>query len=482
MKGDIGVIGLAVMGQNLILNMNDKGFKVVAFNRTVAKVEEFLNDAAKNTQIMGANSLQDLVNKLEKPRKIMLMVRAGQVVDDFINQLLPLLDKGDIIIDGGNANYPDTNRRCNELQKHGIYFIGAGVSGGEEGARHGPSIMPGGHLEAWEQVKPIFQAIAAKTPENEPCCDWVGKDGAGHFVKMVHNGIEYGDMQLICEAYHFMKNGLGMSHDEMHQTFASWKKTELNSYLIDITTDILSYKDQDGTPLVEKILDTAGQKGTGKWTGINALDMGVPLTLISESVFARCVSALKEQRSKMAKLFVHEEIKIEGEREQWLEALRLSLLASKIISYAQGFMLMREAGKAFNWDLNYGNTALLWREGCIIRSVFLGNIRDAFEKNPDLEFLGTDDYFRNLLQQALPSWRKVVAKSIETGIPMPCMAAAITFLDAYTSERLPANLLQAQRDYFGAHTYERVDCPRGEFFHTDWTGKGGNTASSTYEV
>lgn len=482
MKGDIGVIGLAVMGQNLILNMNDKGFKVVAFNRTVAKVEEFLNDAAKNTQIMGANSLQDLVNKLEKPRKIMLMVRAGQVVDDFINQLLPLLDKGDIIIDGGNANYPDTNRRCNELQKHGIYFIGAGVSGGEEGARHGPSIMPGGHLEAWEQVKPIFQAIAAKTPENEPCCDWVGKDGAGHFVKMVHNGIEYGDMQLICEAYHFMKNGLGMSHDEMHQTFASWKKTELNSYLIDITADILSYKDQDGTPLVEKILDTAGQKGTGKWTGINALDMGVPLTLISESVFARCVSALKEQRSKMAKLFVHEEIKIEGEREQWLEALRLSLLASKIISYAQGFMLMREAGKAFNWDLNYGNTALLWREGCIIRSVFLGNIRDAFEKNPDLEFLGTDDYFRNLLQQALPSWRKVVAKSIETGIPMPCMAAAITFLDAYTSERLPANLLQAQRDYFGAHTYERVDCPRGEFFHTDWTGKGGNTASSTYEV
>lgn len=482
MKGDIGVIGLAVMGQNLILNMNDKGFKVVAFNRTVSKVDDFLNDAAKNTQIIGAYSLQDLVEKLERPRKIMLMVRAGQVVDDFIEQLLPLLEEGDIVIDGGNANYPDTNRRCVQLREKGIHFIGAGVSGGEEGARHGPSIMPGGHIEAWEAVKPIFQAIAAKTPQGEPCCDWVGADGAGHFVKMVHNGIEYGDMQLICEAYQFMKDGLGMNHDEMCQTFQAWKQTELSSYLIDITADILSYKDEDGLPLVEKILDTAGQKGTGKWTGINALDMGIPLTLISESVFARCVSALKDQRFAAAQLFPQAQTTIVENREEWLEALRLSLLASKIISYAQGFMLMREASHTFNWNLNYGNTALLWREGCIIRSVFLGNIRDAFEANPDLAFLGSDDYFRTILLNALPSWRKVVAKSIELGIPMPCMAAAITFLDAYTSARLPANLLQAQRDYFGAHTYERIDRPRGEFFHTNWTGTGGNTASSTYDV
>lgn len=482
MKGDIAVIGLAVMGQNLILNMNDKGFTVVAFNRTVSKVDEFLAGPAKGTKVIGAHSLQDMVDKLSKPRKIMLMVRAGSVVDDFIAQLLPLLDKGDIIIDGGNANYPDTDRRCAELAATGIHFIGAGVSGGEEGARNGPSIMPGGDHAAWEHVKPIFQAIAAKTPEGEPCCDWVGSNGAGHFVKMVHNGIEYGDMQLICEAYQFMKDGLGMNYDEMHQAFQSWRNTELNSYLIDITTDILAYRDQDGTPLVENILDTAGQKGTGKWTGINALDMGIPLTLITESVFARCVSALKDQRVRAAGLFAHGISRIEGDRTEWLEALRLSLLASKIISYAQGFMLMREASNAFNWQLNYGNTALLWREGCIIRSVFLGNIRDAYAANPDLVFLGEDEYFRNILNQALGAWRKVVAKSIESGIPMPCMASAITFLDGYTCARLPANLLQAQRDYFGAHTYERTDAPRGQFFHTNWTGKGGDTASSTYQV
>lgn len=482
MKGDIAVIGLAVMGQNLILNMNDKGFKVVAFNRTVSKVDEFLQGAAKGTNVIGAQSLQDMVDKLEKPRKIMLMVRAGNVVDEFIAQLLPLLEEGDIIIDGGNANYPDTNRRCAQLASTGIRFIGAGVSGGEEGARNGPSIMPGGDISAWEHVKPIFQAIAAKTPQGEPCCDWVGDAGAGHFVKMVHNGIEYGDMQLICEAYQFMKDGLGMNYDEMHQAFQSWRGTELNSYLVDITTDILAYKDEDGQPLVEKILDTAGQKGTGKWTGVNALDMGIPLTLITESVFARCVSALKDQRVQAAKLFPHGIIRIEGNREEWLEALRLSLLASKIISYAQGFMLMREASNAFNWQLNYGNTALLWREGCIIRSVFLGNIRDAYAANPDLVFLGEDEYFRTILNTALPAWRKVVAKSIENAIPMPCMAAAITFLDGYTCERLPANLLQAQRDYFGAHTYERTDAPRGQFFHTNWTGKGGDTASSTYHV
>lgn len=481
-KGDIGVIGLAVMGQNLILNMNDKGFKVVAFNRTTSKVDEFLNGAAKGTNIIGAHSLQELVDKLKKPRKIMMMVRAGSAVDEFIEQIIPFLDEGDILIDGGNANYPDTNRRCEYLATKGLRFIGAGVSGGEEGARNGPSIMPGGHASAWEHVKPIFQAIAAKTPEGEPCCDWVGDNGAGHFVKMVHNGIEYGDMQLICEAYQFMKEGLGMNHEEMHQAFESWKKTELSSYLVDITADILAYKDGDGSPLVEKILDTAGQKGTGKWTGINALDMGIPLTLISEAVFTRCVSAFKDQRLAAARLFPHSVSRIDGDREMWLDALQKTLLASKIISYAQGFMLMHEASKTYGWNLNYGNTALLWREGCIIRSVFLGNIRDAYANNPDLVWLGQDDYFRDILNNALPQWRKVVAKSVECAIPMPCMTAAITFLDSYTSARLPANLLQAQRDYFGAHTYERMDAPRGEFFHTNWTGKGGDTASSTYEV
>ncbi|NAX19082.1 MULTISPECIES: decarboxylating NADP(+)-dependent phosphogluconate dehydrogenase [unclassified Vibrio] len=482
MKGDIGVIGLAVMGQNLILNMNDHGFKVVAHNRTAAKVDEFLAGPAKDTNIVGAYSLQELVDKLATPRKVMLMVRAGQVVDDFIDQLVPLLDKGDIIIDGGNTNFPDTNRRVAALREKGIHFIGTGVSGGEEGARFGPSIMPGGAPEAWEAVKPIFQGISAKTEAGEPCCDWVGNDGAGHFVKMVHNGIEYGDMQLITEAYQFMKDGLGLNHDEMQKVFADWNKTELDSYLVEITADILGYKDEDGEALVEKILDTAGQKGTGKWTGINALDMGIPLTLITESVFSRCLSALKDQRVAAEALFGKSNMQIEGDKQEWVDALRQALLASKIISYAQGFMLMRQASNENGWNLNYGNVALMWRGGCIIRSAFLSNIRDAFEANPEIAFLGSDAYFKDILDNCLVAWRKVAAKSMEVGIPMPCMTSALTFLDGYTTARLPANLLQAQRDYFGAHTYERTDRPRGEFFHTNWTGTGGNTASTTYDV
>lgn len=482
MKGDIGVIGLAVMGQNLILNMNDHGFKVVAHNRTAAKVDEFLAGPAKDTNIVGAYSLQELVDKLATPRKVMLMVRAGQVVDDFIDQLVPLLDKGDIIIDGGNTNFPDTNRRVAALREKGIHFIGTGVSGGEEGARFGPSIMPGGAPEAWQAVKPIFQGISAKTEAGEPCCDWVGNDGAGHFVKMVHNGIEYGDMQLITEAYQFMKDGLGLNHDEMQKVFADWNKTELDSYLVEITADILGYKDENGEALVEKILDTAGQKGTGKWTGINALDMGIPLTLITESVFSRCLSALKDQRVAAEALFGKSNMQIEGDKQEWVDALRQALLASKIISYAQGFMLMRQASNENGWNLNYGNVALMWRGGCIIRSAFLSNIRDAFEANPEIAFLGSDAYFKGILDNCLAAWRKVAAKSMEVGIPMPCMTSALTFLDGYTTARLPANLLQAQRDYFGAHTYERTDRPRGEFFHTNWTGTGGDTASTTYDV
>ena len=481
-KSDIAVIGLAVMGQNLILNMNDHGFQVSAYNRTAAKTEQFLNGPAKGTKIIGAYSLEELIGQLKRPRKVMLMVQAGRAVDELIAQLVPFLDKGDIIIDGGNAHYPDTERRTAELAAQGILFIGTGISGGEEGARHGPSIMPGGNPEAWPAVKPILQAVAAKTAGGEVCCHWVGKNGAGHFVKMVHNGIEYGDMQLICEAYQFMKDGLGLSYDEMHRIFSEWNQTELDSYLIEITAAILGYKDENGEPLVEKILDTAGQKGTGKWTGINALDLGIPLTLISEAVFARCVSAFKDQRVQTGRLFGKTVTPVDGDKATWVEALRQALLASKIISYAQGFMLIREASENNDWALNYGNTALLWREGCIIRSAFLGNIRDAYEANPDLVFLGSDPYFKGVLENCLPAWRKVVAKAIECGIPMPCMASAITFLDGYTTERLPANLLQAQRDYFGAHTYERTDKPRGEFFHTNWTGKGGDTASTTYDI
>lgn len=485
-KGDIGVIGLAVMGQNLILNMEEHGYKVVAFNRTWSKVEDFLRGPAKEKNIIGASSLVDLVGKLERPRKIMLMIRAGEVVDHFINGLKLLLDEGDLIIDGGNSNYQDTVRRVETLKSQGIHYIGAGISGGEEGARRGPSIMPGGDHDAWPMIRDIFQDIAAKTDDGQPCCDWVGEGGAGHFVKMVHNGIEYGDMQLICEAYHFMRDGLLLSADEMAKAFTTWNTTELNSYLIEITADILRYKDKEtGSLLLEKILDTAGQKGTGRWTGINALNQGVPLTLITEAVFARNLSALKEERMEAASIFGKEiEPILYGPEEKaaWIDALRDALLASKIISYAQGFMLMQQASTTYSWQLNLGAIAMMWREGCIIRSGFLTDIHDAFHTFPTLSFLGTAPYFRAILQKSMGSWRRVIGKGVEIGLPMPAMTAALTFLDGYTTTHLPANLLQAQRDYFGAHTYERVDRPRDDFFHTDWTGHGGRTASSSYKA
>jgi 6-phosphogluconate dehydrogenase len=481
-KADIGLIGLAVMGQNLVLNMADHGYRVAVFNRTTSKVDEFIEGPAKGTSIIGTHSMEELVQTLSVPRKVMLMVKAGEVVDRFIDMLVPLLEPGDVIIDGGNSHYPDSTRRTAYLREKGLRFIGTGVSGGEEGARHGPSIMPGGDPEAWPLVKDIFQAVSAKV-DGEPCCQWVGQDGAGHFVKMVHNGIEYGDMQLICEAYSLMENALGMSCDEMHEVFKEWNAGVLDSYLIDITKDILAVKDEDGEPLVDKILDTAGQKGTGKWTGISALDLGVPLTLIGESVFARVLSSLKDERVRASAILgPRPEISFSGNRDEIIEALRDALYASKIISYAQGFMLMSEAAKEMGWDLNYGEIALMWRGGCIIRSTFLGNIKDAYDKNPELENLALDSFFTEALKSAEAGWRKAVILAVENGIPAPAFSSALSYFDGYRSERLPANLLQAQRDYFGAHTYERLDKKRGEFFHTDWTGHGGKVASTTYEV
>lgn len=492
-QGDLALIGLAVMGQNLILNMNDHGFTVVAYNRTTEKVDQFLANEAKGTKVLGAHSIAEMVAKLKKPRRVMMLVKAGKPVDEFIEQLIPHLEPGDIIIDGGNSLFEDTNRRTKYVESKGLLYIGTGVSGGEEGARRGPSIMPGGSPAAWPHVKDIFQAVAAKvtdpaTGRVEPCCDWVGEQGAGHYVKMVHNGIEYGDMQLICEAYNIMKNGLGMSADEMHQVFADWNRGELDSYLIEITRDILAKKDEDGQPLVDKILDTAGQKGTGKWTVINSQELGIPITLMAEAVYARCVSALKEERVKAAR-------KLKGPRpaltsiaanpekkKAFIEDIRRALYASKIISYAQGYMLMRAAAKEYGWNLNYGGIALMWRGGCIIRSVFLGKIKEAYDKNPKLSNLLLDDYFRAAIKESQKSWRKVVATAAQRGIPAPAFSTALAFYDQYRSAVLPANLLQAQRDYFGAHTYERVDKPRGQFFHTNWTGRGGTTASSTYNV
>jgi 6-phosphogluconate dehydrogenase len=480
-KADIGLIGLAVMGQNLVLNMNDHGFKVAVYNRTTAKVDDFINGPAKNTAIVGTHSIEELVAALKTPRVVMLMVKAGDVVDRFIEQLVPHLNPGDIIIDGGNSNYQDTNRRTNELAQQQLLFLGTGISGGEEGARHGPSIMPGGHSDAWPIVQPILQAIAAQV-DGQPCCQWVGEHGAGHYVKMVHNGIEYGDMQLICEAYQLMREGLGLTVEQLQSIFAEWNQRVLDSYLIEITSNILAMKDQDGAPLLDKILDTAGQKGTGKWTGIDALDLGVPLTLISEAVFARCLSARQSERVKAAQVFATDKARFDGDTEAAIAAIHDALYASKIISYAQGYMLMREAAKEYGWQLSYGDIALMWRGGCIIRSTFLGNIKQAFDNQPDLENLLLDDFFANEIKQAQAGWRKAVMIGIELGIPTPAFSSALAFYDGYRTERLPANLLQAQRDYFGAHTYERVDKPRGEFFHTDWTGHGGNVSSTTYQV
>ena len=481
-KANIGLIGLAVMGQNLVLNMADHGFRVAVFNRTTTKVDDFLDGPAKGTSIIGTYSLEELVATLEAPRKVMLMVKAGEVVDHFIEMLIPLLEPGDVIIDGGNSHFPDTTRRTQYLREKQLRFIGTGVSGGEEGARNGPSMMPGGDPEAWPLVKDIFQSICAQV-DGEPCCQWVGEDGAGHFVKMVHNGIEYGDMQLICEAYALMENALGMDSEQMQQVFSDWNKGVLDSYLIDITKDIFAVKDADGSPLIDKILDTAGQKGTGKWTGISALDLGVPLTLIGESVFARVLSSLKDERVRAAKILgSRPQTNINGSRDENINALHDALYASKIISYAQGFMLMKEAAKEYNWNLNYGEIALMWRGGCIIRSAFLSNIKEAYDNNPELENLALDQFFSNALKSAEAGWRKAAMLAVANGIPAPAFVSALAYFDGYRSERLPANLLQAQRDYFGAHTYERVDKQRGEFFHTDWTGHGGDVSSTTYEV
>ena len=481
-QADIAVVGLAVMGQNLILNMNDHGIKVVAYNRTAQKVYDFLSGAASGTDIVGATTIEEMINMLSKPRKIMLMVKAGEVVDNFICQLIPHLEAGDIIIDGGNSNFPDTERRVKILEDKGVSFIGTGVSGGEEGARFGPSIMPGGNYSAWEHVKDIFQKIAAKTPSGDPCCEWVGNGGAGHFVKMVHNGIEYGDMQLICEGYHYMKELMGLDNEQQSSIFKLWNESELGSYLIEITSNILSYQ-EDNQYVLDTILDAAGQKGTGKWTGITALDIGVPLTLIAESVFARCLSSRKDERVKAAEIYNIKVDRISDENTTgMLDDMQKALLFAKIISYAQGYMLMKDASEENNWNLNYGDIALMWREGCIIRSVFLDKIKVAYENNPELENLIFDPFFVKILKDTLPSARRIISQSITSGIAVPALASALSFFDGLITKKSPANLLQAQRDYFGAHTYEKVNSARGKFFHTDWIGSNSKISSSTYNV
>ena len=480
-KADIAVIGLAVMGQNLILNMNDHGLTVVAFNRTVSKVDDFISNEAKGTEVIGAHSIEEMVSQLKTPRRVMLMVKAGDPVDQTISQLLPHLEAGDIIIDGGNSLFTDTERRMKELEAKGLLYIGTGVSGGEEGARRGPSIMPGGSPAAWPHVKDIFQAIAAKVEDGTPCCDWVGEGGAGHYVKMIHNGIEYGDMQLIGEAYQLLKDRLGLSPDKMSTIFADWNNGDLDSYLIQITSEILAYKDTDGSPIVDKILDTAGQKGTGKWTVISSAELGQPVTLISEAVYARTISAFKDQRLAASKV-LQGPTPVASDDQALVEQIRKALYASKIVSYAQGYMLMRAAAEEYGWNLNYGGIALMWRGGCIIRSRFLGEIKTAFDKNPEISNLLVDPFFTEATATCQDAWRAVVSTAVQVGIPVPAMSTALAFYDAYRSEHLPANLLQAQRDYFGAHTYERIDQPRGQFFHTNWTGEGGTTSSTSYTV
>ena len=479
---DIGLIGLAVMGQNLVLNMNDHGFTVAVYNRTTAKVDDFLNNEAKGTNVIGTYSIEELVSQLKRPRRAMIMVKAGKPVDMVIEQLLPHLEAGDIIIDGGNSNYQDSTRRTRELGEKGILFVGTGVSGGEEGARYGPSIMPGGAPEAWPHVKDSLQAIAAKVEDGTPCCDWVGREGAGHFVKMVHNGIEYGDMQLISEAYDLMKRVLGMSNKEMSQVFDRWNKGRLNSYLIEITRDILAYEDDEGNATIDLILDTAGQKGTGKWTAVAALEAGIPLTLIGEAVFARFLSALKDERVEAAEALSGPDAGFDGDKQAFIDDLEQALYAAKLISYTQGYMLFRSASDEHDWDLNYGGIALMWRQGCIIRSAFLGKIKEAFDSNPNLSNLLLDDYFKAQIDSAQAAWRRIVAKAVELGIPTPATGSALAFYDGYRRQRLPANMIQAQRDYFGAHTYERVDKPRGDYFHTNWTGEGGDTTAGSYQA
>lgn len=480
-QADVGLIGLAVMGQNLALNINDHGFKIAVFNRTVSKVDDMLAGPAKGTNVIGAHSLEEFFNLLKRPRRVILMVKAGAAVDEFIEHCLPYMEPGDILIDGGNSLYTDTERRCKYLAGKGMLFVGSGVSGGEEGARHGPSIMPGGDSEAWPHIKDILQSISAHV-DGQPCCDWVGNGGAGHYVKMVHNGIEYGDMQLICEAYDLLHRGIGLGADQLHNVFVEWNKGELDSYLIEIASDIFSYKDTDGKPLIDNILDVAGQKGTGKWTGIEALNLGMPVTLIGEAVFARCLSALKDERAAASKELKGPSATFQGDKLAFVKDLGHALYASKIISYAQGFMLMREAAREYKWDLNYGAIAMMWRGGCIIRSRFLGKIKEAYDKNPKLTNLLLDPFFEKAVQEGQEGWRRVVSTAVEIGIPIPCLSTALAFYDGYRSDRLPANLLQALRDYFGAHTYERIDKPRGEFFHTNWTGTGGSISSSSYNA
>ncbi len=485
-QADIALIGLAVMGQNLVMNMADHGFTVAVYNRTTSVVDSFVKGSAKGATVIGTYSLEDLVATLKRPRRVMMLVKAGQPVDDFIEKLIPLLESGDIIIDGGNSNYEDSIRRTAYVESKGLLFVGSGVSGGEEGARHGPSLMPGGSAAAWPHIKSIFQAIAAKVPEGDPngapCCDWVGGTGAGHFVKMVHNGIEYGDMQIIAEAYQLMKEGLGMGNDEMSAILDTWNQGDLESYLIEISRDILAYRDEDGLAVVDVILDSAGQKGTGKWTVVSALDQGTPLTLVGEAVFARFLSALVDERAAAARTLAGPTGQYAGDKAAFLADLERAVYAAKIVSYAQGYMLMGAAAKVYDWHLNLGGIALMWRGGCIIRSVFLGKIKDAFDADPNLANLLLDPYFRSAIVAAEGPWRRVVAAAVQLGIPIPALASALMYYDGYRCERLPANLTQAQRDYFGAHTYERVDAPRGQFFHTNWTGRGGGVTARAYQA